>query len=151
MGGKKSKNKVGHFNSYCREKLIVSLLQNSIILQRYDISFEIVKCFLQDLLKINYLPIFEILLDQFKFDMSKYEVKIALLQKLKPFMKKYQADAFMEIFDVVLKNPADECIFKQNINPLRVGLTLYKLIDDIQHEFGYSSFSSATMKSLIAD
>ena len=63
--------------------------------------------------------------------MSKYEVKIALVQKLKPFMKKYQAEEFMEIFDVVLKKPANECIFKQNINPLRVGLTMFKLIDDI--------------------
>jgi hypothetical protein len=26
---------------------------------------------------------------------------------------------------------------------------MYKLIDDIQHEFNYSSFSSATMKSII--
>jgi hypothetical protein len=94
------------------------------------------------LLKINYLPVFEILQDQFRFDMSKYEVKIALVQKLKPFMKKYQAEELMEIFDVVLKKPANESIFKQNINPLRVGLTMFKLIDDIQHEFNYSSFSS---------
>ena len=83
--------------------------------------------------------------------MSKYEVKIALVQKLKPFMKKYQAEAFMEIFDVVLKKPANESIFKQNINPLRVGLTMFKLIDDIQREFNYSPYSSATMKSLITD
>ena len=57
----------------------------------------------------------------------------------------------MEIFDIVLKKPANESIYKQNINPLRVGLTMYKLIDDIQHEFNYSSFSSATMKSIITD
>ena len=28
---------------------------------------------------------------------------------------------------------------------------MYKLIDDIQHEFNYSSYSSATMKSIITD
>ena len=61
--GKKKNNKIGHFNSHSREKLVVSLLQNSIILQRYDISFEVAKVFLQDLLKINYLPVFEILQD----------------------------------------------------------------------------------------
>ena len=44
--------------------------------------------------------------------MSKYEVKIALVQKLKPFMKKYQAEQFMEIFDEVLKKPANESIYK---------------------------------------
>ena len=63
MQGKKKRNKIGHFGSHSREKLIVSLLQNSIILQRYDISFEVAKVFLQDLLKINYLPVFEILQD----------------------------------------------------------------------------------------
>jgi hypothetical protein len=83
--------------------------------------------------------------------MSKYEVKIALVRKLQPFMKKNQAEAFMEIFDVVLKKPANQSIFKQNINPIRVGLTLYKLIDDIQREYSYSSFSSDAMKSLITN
>jgi hypothetical protein len=83
--------------------------------------------------------------------MSKYEVKIALVQKLKPFMKKHQAETLMEIFDVVLKKPANESIFKQNINPLRVGLTMYKLIDDIRIEFNYSEFCSDAMKSLITD
>jgi hypothetical protein len=46
-------------------------------------------------------------------------------------MKKYQAEALMEMFDQVLRKPANDSIFKQNINPLRVGLTLYKLIDDV--------------------
>ena len=64
-------------------------------------------------------------------------------------MKKYQAENLMEILDIVLKKPANDSIFKQNINPLRVGLNLYKLIDDIQYEFNYSSFSSATMKHMI--
>lgn len=81
--------------------------------------------------------------------MSKYEVKIALVQKLKPFMKKYQAEAMMEIFDEVLRKPANESIFKQNINPLRVGLNLFKLIDDVMLEFNYSSFSSGAMKDMI--
>jgi hypothetical protein len=102
-------------------------------------------------LKINYLTVFEILQYQFKFDMSKYEVKIALLQKLKPFMKKSQAENFMEIFDVVLKKPANDSIFKKNINPMRVGLTMFKLIDDIEKEYKYSSFSSNAMKSLITN
>jgi hypothetical protein len=64
-------------------------------------------------------------------------------------MKKYQAEALMEIFAEVLRNPANESIFKQNINPLRVGLTLYKLIDDVQTEFNYSTYSSNAMKNLI--
>jgi hypothetical protein len=55
---------------------------------RYDIAYEIAIAFLSDLLHINYMPVFDIIQDQLKNDMSRYEVKIALLQKLKPFMKR---------------------------------------------------------------
>jgi hypothetical protein len=87
--------------------------------------------------------------DHFKNDLSKYEVKIALLQRLKPFMKKQQAEKMMKIFEEVLSEPAENSIFRQNINPLRVGLTLYKLIDDIQKEFGYSKYTSIYMKNKV--
>jgi hypothetical protein len=80
---------------------------------------------------VPYLGCFDVLGDHFKNDLSKYEVKIALLQRLKPFMKKPQAEKIMKIFEEVLSEPAENSIFRQNINPLRVGLTLYKLIDDI--------------------
>jgi hypothetical protein len=66
-------------------------------------------------------------------------------------MTKYQAESLMEMFDQVLRKPANDSIFKQNINPLRVGLTLYKLIDDVQIEFNYSSFCSLAMKELITE
>jgi hypothetical protein len=107
-------------------------------MQEYDIGFECARIFLADLLLVPYLACFDVLGDHFKNDLSKYEVKIALLQRLRPFMKKAQAEKIMKIFEEVLSEPAENSIFRQNINPLRVGLTLYKLIDDIQIEFGYS-------------
>jgi hypothetical protein len=57
----------------------------------------------------------------------------------------------MKTFEEVLAEPAENSIFRQNINPLRVGLTLYKLIDDIQVEFGYSQYTSIYMKNKIED
>ena len=57
-------------------------------------------------------------------------------------MKKHQAEKIMKVFEEVLSEPAENSIFRQNINPLRVGLTLYKLIDDIQTTFGYSQYTS---------
>ena len=57
----------------------------------------------------------------------------------------------MKIFEEVLSEPAENSIFRQNINPLRVGLTLYKLIDDIQIEFNYSKYTSQFMKNKIED
>jgi hypothetical protein len=118
-------------------------------MQEYDIGFEVTRVFLADLLLVPYLACFEVLGDHFKNDLSKYEVKIALLQRLKPFMKKQQAEKIMKTFEEVLSEPAENSIFRQNINPLRVGLTLYKLIDDIQNEFGYSQYTSIYMKNKI--
>jgi hypothetical protein len=66
-----------------------------------------------------------------------------------PFMKKVQSEKIMKIFEEVLSEPAENSIFRQNINPLRVGLTLYKLIDDIQKEFNYSMYCSLYMKNKI--
>ena len=137
--------------AYNKEQYIIALLMKSIIMQEYDIAFETVREFLADLLQIPYLAAFEVLADHFKTDLSKYEVKIALLQRLKPFMKKHQAEKIMKVFEEVLGEPAENSIFRQNINPLRVGLTLYKLIDDIQTTFGYSQYTSQFMKNKIED
>jgi hypothetical protein len=37
----------------------------------------------------------------------------------------------MKVVEIVLQNSADISIFKMNTNPLRVGLVLYKYIDDM--------------------
>ena len=55
-------------------------------------------------------------------------------------MKNHEADNFMKTFDDVLDYPADRSIFRNNINPLRIGLMLYKTIDDIQKMYGYSAY-----------
>ena len=44
----------------------------------------------------------------------------------------------MKIMDETLSLPADYNIFKYNINPLRMGLLLYKIINDISLSFNYS-------------
>jgi hypothetical protein len=51
----------------------------AIVMQEYDIAFETVRVFLADLLLVPYMAAFDVLADHFKNDLSKYEVKIALL------------------------------------------------------------------------
>lgn len=58
---------------------IIALLMKSIVMQEYDIAFETIRVFLADLLQVPYLAAFDVLGDHFKNDLSKYEVKIALL------------------------------------------------------------------------
>jgi hypothetical protein len=98
--------------------------------QKYDIAFNIAHTFINDLMQVPYLPVVDTLLSHFKSDMSKYEVKLALLSKLSPFMLKYQAVKFMKIFEFVLNQEAEKSLFIANINPLRTGLIMFKIIDD---------------------
>ena len=59
-----------------------------------------------------------------------------------PVITKKQAYAAMKVFEEVIGNDANASIFRANINPLRLGLQLYKLIDDITDTFGYSQYCS---------
>ena len=82
------KSLITRFTDYNKEQYIIALLMKSIQMQEYDIGFECVRVFSADLLQVPYFACFDVLGDHFKNDLSKYEVKIALLQRLKPFMKK---------------------------------------------------------------
>ena len=46
-------------------------------------------------------------------------------------MNKNLATRFMKIIEVILKEPADKSIFSNNINPIRVGLILFRVIDEV--------------------
>ena len=78
-----------------------------------------------------------------------YEIKIILIQRLMPFMNKYQAVNFMKILEVALENKAQNSIFIHNVNPIRMGLNLYKLIDDLQRFSNYSNYCSSKMQEII--
>ena len=62
-----------------KNDFISAILTQSIFLKEYDIAFECTRTFLPELLNINYHPYFEILFSHFRNDMTKYEVKVALL------------------------------------------------------------------------
>jgi hypothetical protein len=61
-------------------------MQESTAVKMYDIAFNIASTFVNDLMQVQYLPVVDTLQTHFKNDMTKYEVKIALLMKLLPFM-----------------------------------------------------------------
>ena len=62
-----------------------------------------------------------------------------------PLMMSIQADALMKEFDNIIDKPAEESLFRMNLNPIRVGLSLFKTFDDIQKRFGYSMFVTNEM------
>ena len=93
---------------------------------------------MSDLIKANHLNIFEQLFEHFKNDFGRYEAKMAIMHNIFPMMNKNKAAKFMKIIDEVIQNKSENNILKMNINPMRVGLMLYRLVNQVQNEFGYS-------------
>ena len=71
------------------------------------------------------------------------------MMNLMPLMNKNLAARFMKIIEQILNEPAKRSIFKNNINPLRVGLMLYRVLDEVQKEYSYSEHSTQIMKNKI--
>lgn len=83
------------------------------------------------MLKTKYLPIFDPLFNHFQEYTTFYEAKIALLLNCMPLMNRKIASRIMKIFEEILNEPASNSVLKNNVNPLRVGLMLYRAIDTI--------------------
>ena len=90
---------------------------------------------MSDLSKAKYLPIFDTLIFHFKDDTGRYEAKLALMLKFIPLMNKSSSVRFMKTIEGILNNSAYNSIFKSNINPLRVGLLLYRVLDEVHINF----------------
>lgn len=55
----------------------------------------------------------------------------------------------MKIIERILNEPASNSIFKKNINPMRVGLLLYRVLEEVQEEYAYSKKSTEIMQESI--
>ncbi len=104
---------------------------------------------MSDFLKHRQLPIFDILFQHFKDDFTRYEAKLGLLIGMNPLMNKNLATTFMKIIETVLNESANNSIFRNNINPLRVGLMLYRVIDEVESNYHFSENSTQIMKEQI--
>ena len=104
---------------------------------------------MSDLLKTKHLPIFEQLFVHLKEDTSRYMAKLALLKDCIPLMNKKVAHQFMKTIEEVLDYQASKSIFRMNTNPLSVGLLLYRVLDEVQIDHGYSEHSTSVMKETI--
>lgn len=139
------------FGKKARVQLLINLINNSIQERLYPITYEVTKRFMSDFLKAQRLPIFDSLFQDLIEDTSRYEAKMALMMNLFPLMNKHQATRFMKIIEQILNEPAKNSIFRNNINPLRVGLMLYKILDEVQKEYSYSEHSTNLMKEKVTE
>lgn len=73
------------------------------------------------------MPIFENLFLAME-DTKRYEAKVAVALLSLPLMNRRLAFRMMKLLLQVLEEPANNGVLRNNINPLRVGLMLYRLI-----------------------
>ena len=120
-------------------------------MKKFDITYEIVRRFMSDLLKAKNLPIFDKLFLQLQSDTSRYEAKLVLIMKSIPLMNKLLAIKFIKIVDKVIQNPANNSYLRSNINPLRTGLILYRVLDTVEKEFNISENTTRIIKDTISE
>ena len=118
--------------------MLIELFNASVASKKYNIAYELIRRFVGDFLRAQSLPIFSTILTHFADDTSRYEAKIALFLNLLPVMNRKVASQFMKIMEEVLGEPASNSLFKNNINPMRVGLMLIRAVTEVQETFGFS-------------
>ena len=126
------------FQKVARIQMLIELFNSSVDCKKYDIAYELIRRFVGDFLRAQSLPIFGTLLQQFIDDTSRYEAKIALLLNLLPVMNRKVGSQFMKIMEEVLGEPASNSFFRNNVNPMRVGLMLIRAVTEVQETFGFS-------------
>ena len=57
----------------------------------------------------------------------------------------------MKTMEIMIAEPASNHILKKNLNPLRTGLILYRVLDEVQKEYAYSPHSTAILKENLSD
>jgi hypothetical protein len=73
------------------------------------------------------------------------------LTLLMPNMTRKQALQILRILENIIEETYENSVFYRNINPIRVGLMLYKLLDDLHVTMETSDGVTNHLKSLIKD
>lgn len=120
-------------------------------MNRFEIAYEIVIRFMSDLLKAVRLNILDVLIASFERDTFRFDSKIAILMKSLPLFKRSQILRLMKAIENVLNLPTTESLLRNNINPMRTGLMLFRAITEIVDRFKYSKNSSDIMKFTLVD
>lgn len=132
-----------------KKDFIMSFINESIVIERIDITYELVVRNINDLSRMGYLYFLDTLISTFKVDKEMMEVKLAIVAVLIPYMSNMQTVNFMKTIETMLEDPPEESLMRVNLNPLRVCMIMYKVIDDIQHQVQYSSYATKVIKEKI--
>ena len=127
------------------------MLEQAVDLKFYDIAVEFMKEYKSEILKFKNLKVLDRFFEHFETDPTKYEAKIYLLTLLMPSMSRKQAFTILKVLESVIDETYENSVFYRNNNPIRVGLMLYKLLDDLHKKLDTSDGVTNSLKSLIKE
>ena len=84
-------------------------------------------------------------------DTTRYEAKIILMLEAMCLLTRQEAFDLMKVITNVLDEPAANSFLRNNINPLRVSLMLYRLIAEVTETFGYSRHTADILQEKIVE
>jgi hypothetical protein len=142
--GKRADDGQRYYAKYPRQRLLIEIINYSVANDDYHVTYEIIRVFLSDLLKIKDLPIFAEFFRKMR-NTQRYEAKIETCLAAIPLMKKDDAFRLMRIFIQIVDEPPQNSVLHNNINPLRVGLMLFRLITEISTTFEYSEHTTLSI------
>ena len=118
--------------------------------QKFSITYEITLTFFDFIVQHNDRSFVQPLIESFKNPFA-YQLKIAILYQIMSFMSKRKMKDLMKYIEELLDEDPENTIVTTTINPVRVMMTLYDLVEIAETEFGFSNYISKLMKEKIIE
>lgn len=141
--------KAGRYETQ-KEALITNLLVETIVKQKFSMTYEITLTFFDFIVQCNDRRFIQPLIESFKNPFA-YQIKLAILFQMLNFMSKRKMNNLMKYIEELLEEDPKNTIVATTINPVRVLMNLYELVEIAETEFGFSDYISKIMKEKIIE
>ena len=101
------------------------MMKCSLIKDYYVVTLECCELFTEQLERLPYLSFFAELLKDLDQSVCNFELKIRIIQKILPYLKRGQVAKLVETINKIINLPGRESIYALNLNPIRCGFLLH--------------------------
>ena len=117
----------------------------------YVVTLECCQIFYSEISRLPYLSFFHEILSDMDNSVSLFEIKIRIMQKILPFLKRKQVEQLVDTLAKIINLPARESIYARNLNPIRCGFLTYQLIKEIEEIKGFSPFTCNQLRDIVEE
>jgi hypothetical protein len=129
----------------------MAMLEQAILLEQYDVACEFMKEYKLEILKLKTLKAVDYLMKQMDGDPTKYEAKVYLATLLMPCMSRVQGQELTKILESMVSQSYEKNVFYKNINPIRTGLMVYKLVHDLHYHCDTADGVTTNLKQTVKE